>query len=371
MSTKNEKASRTALRRSADEIAAQAAETKAAETTVQVTTRADADAPAETAAAVAPIEPPILDTEIVFDETPLFRDTPELETAPVAPAAVDAFVIEAPASAQAVSEPGVEAPAAPPLMAAVPTPAATTANAMPAKRPVVMSKRATMMAIAAGCALMIGALALVRDQSSGASVAVNAAPASKPVDAAPQADAAPATSQPSEPLTEPAPVAPVATLATANVQAPKPLPKAVGAARLARAATSAPAPAVVAPVAAAPVPPPAPEPAATAVTSAITPAAIIETTLADGPAPVTITGCLEGTTDGTQFRLSDTDGDAAPKARGWKSGFLKKRPAAVSLSAPDTSALRKYVGHRVSATGVLASREMRVRSFQPTGAMCD
>jgi hypothetical protein len=89
-------------------------------------------------------------------------------------------------------------------------------------------------------------------------------------------------------------------------------------------------------------------------------------------APVTITGCLEATPDGSQFRLTDTEGDTAPKARGWRSGFLKKRPAPVDLvGLPDPVASRKYVGHRVVATGLLASRELRVRSLSSAGSLCD
>src|SRR5262249_1778849 len=42
---------------------------------------------------------------------------------------------------------------------------------------------------------------------------------------------------------------------------------------------------------------------------------------------VTINGCLEMTVDQDQFRLTDTGGAGAPKARSWKSGFLKKGSA--------------------------------------------
>jgi hypothetical protein len=96
------------------------------------------------------------------------------------------------------------------------------------------------------------------------------------------------------------------------------------------------------------------------------------TILASAQPPVTITGCLEMTTDGREFRLTDTEGDNAPKSRGWRSGFLKKRPSAVELlSPPDPLALRKYVGHRVAATGMLDDRALSMRSFAPAGAACD
>jgi hypothetical protein len=91
-----------------------------------------------------------------------------------------------------------------------------------------------------------------------------------------------------------------------------------------------------------------------------------------GPAPVTITGCLETTTDGDRYRLTDTEGAGAPKSRGWRSGFLKKSSAPVELlelsAVPN---LRTHVGHRVTATGVLTSHEMRVRSLESTGPSCN
>jgi hypothetical protein len=86
---------------------------------------------------------------------------------------------------------------------------------------------------------------------------------------------------------------------------------------------------------------------------------------------VTITGCLEEATDDARFRLSDTEGAAVPKSRGWRSGFLKKRPAPVELiESQDVVTLRKLVGRRVTATGILADRQLRVHSISPAGAPC-
>jgi hypothetical protein len=87
------------------------------------------------------------------------------------------------------------------------------------------------------------------------------------------------------------------------------------------------------------------------------------------PASVTLTGCLEH--DDKTFRLKDTSGDAAPKSRSWKSGFLKK--SSTSLEVVDTShtlKLPSHVGQRVSVTGVIADREIRVRSLQRVAASC-
>ncbi len=93
---------------------------------------------------------------------------------------------------------------------------------------------------------------------------------------------------------------------------------------------------------------------------------------AAGPAnaPVTITGCLER--DGDAYWLKDTSGADVPKARSWKTGFLKKRAARIELI--DTSAalrLSTHVGERVAATGTLMNREMRARSLRRVAAGCN
>jgi hypothetical protein len=84
---------------------------------------------------------------------------------------------------------------------------------------------------------------------------------------------------------------------------------------------------------------------------------------------VTIVGCLGRQDDA--YRLTDTTGDAAPKARSWKSGFIHKKPAAVDLvGAPKAVKLPTYVGQRVSVTGTLADRELQVRSVRRVAASC-
>lgn len=89
-------------------------------------------------------------------------------------------------------------------------------------------------------------------------------------------------------------------------------------------------------------------------------------------AHVTITGCLEVSTDEDRFRLTDTDGASAPKSRSWRTGFLKKRAAPVDLIGPsDTLALEKQVGKRVAATGVLMSRELKVTSVRIVSPSCN
>jgi hypothetical protein len=87
-------------------------------------------------------------------------------------------------------------------------------------------------------------------------------------------------------------------------------------------------------------------------------------------APVTITGCLEQ--DDETFRLKNAMGQDAPKARSWKSGFLKKGPAPIDvIDASHRLKLPTHVGQRVSVTGVLSGREMQVRSLERVAASCN
>jgi hypothetical protein len=86
-------------------------------------------------------------------------------------------------------------------------------------------------------------------------------------------------------------------------------------------------------------------------------------------AAVTITGCLER--DAETFRLKDTAGENAPKARSWKSAFLKKGSSSVEVTdAANRVKLPAHVGQRVSVTGTLVDREMQVRSLQRIAASC-
>jgi hypothetical protein len=89
-----------------------------------------------------------------------------------------------------------------------------------------------------------------------------------------------------------------------------------------------------------------------------------------GPAPVTLTGCLER--DGDGFRLKDTAGASAPRSRNWKSGFLKKGSTTVDLvDAGHALRLPDQVGHRVSVTGALVDRSMSARSLRRVASSCE
>jgi hypothetical protein len=86
--------------------------------------------------------------------------------------------------------------------------------------------------------------------------------------------------------------------------------------------------------------------------------------------PVSITGCLARNDRG--FMLKDTEGADAPKSRSWKSGFLTRRSATVMLNDSGNSAhLADHVGQRVSVTGSLVDREMRVASLRRLAASCE
>jgi type IV secretory pathway VirB10-like protein len=83
---------------------------------------------------------------------------------------------------------------------------------------------------------------------------------------------------------------------------------------------------------------------------------------------MTVAGCLERTGNG--FRLKDTSGDA-PKSRSWKSGFLKKGSAPITIvGASNGLALADHVGQRVSVTGTLVDREMRAQSLRRVSPSC-
>jgi hypothetical protein len=86
-------------------------------------------------------------------------------------------------------------------------------------------------------------------------------------------------------------------------------------------------------------------------------------------ARVTITGCLERSDE--NFRLTDTSGTTAPTSRSWKSAFLKKRPATIEVvDSVKRLNLKSHVGERVSVTGTLVDREMRVGSLQRVASSC-
>ena len=90
-----------------------------------------------------------------------------------------------------------------------------------------------------------------------------------------------------------------------------------------------------------------------------------------GPTPtvVTLTGCL--VRSDKDFRLNDTTGTNAPKSRSWKSGFLAKRSASISIvPASSEMPLSKHVGERVTVSGTLIERQMQVRTLRRVSSSC-
>ena len=85
---------------------------------------------------------------------------------------------------------------------------------------------------------------------------------------------------------------------------------------------------------------------------------------------VSISGCLEQ--DDDVFRLKDTEGSNAPKARSWKSGFLKKGAAKVEIvDVSNRLRLKSHVGKRVTITGQLHEKEMIANSVRRLAASCE
>lgn len=84
---------------------------------------------------------------------------------------------------------------------------------------------------------------------------------------------------------------------------------------------------------------------------------------------LTVEGCLES--DGLTYRLKDTSGLDAPKARSWRTGFLMKRSSSIGLV--DTTGrlrLQERIGTRVAATGSLVEREFRATAVRQVAASC-
>ena len=113
-------------------------------------------------------------------------------------------------------------------------------------------------------------------------------------------------------------------------------------------------------------------PVATSATSAGSVAAEVSavSAAAQGGEAATITGCLEA--DGDTFRLKDAEGENAPKARSWKSGFLRRSNAQVEVvDVNNRLRLASHVGHRVTVAGMLFDREIEARSMRMLAQTCE
>ena len=81
-----------------------------------------------------------------------------------------------------------------------------------------------------------------------------------------------------------------------------------------------------------------------------------------------MTGFIEKRGDG--YRLIDTDGDEAPRARNWKFGFFRKGTVPLDLVDGGQAAPFKHVGERVRVTGTLDDRELTLRSLRRVADSC-
>jgi hypothetical protein len=69
--------------------------------------------------------------------------------------------------------------------------------------------------------------------------------------------------------------------------------------------------------------------------------------------------------------LKDTEGADAPRLRSWKSGFMKRSNSSIALSDPkNPTRLAEHIGERVSVTGALTDRAMRVTSLKRVASTC-
>ena len=103
---------------------------------------------------------------------------------------------------------------------------------------------------------------------------------------------------------------------------------------------------------------------------AASPAPALESTAAvKGPPRLTVEGCLES--DGQTYRLNNTTGLDAPKARTWRTGFLMKRSSTIGLvDATGRLRLQDHIGRRVAATGTVVDREMQATTLREVAASC-
>ena len=93
---------------------------------------------------------------------------------------------------------------------------------------------------------------------------------------------------------------------------------------------------------------------------------------ADKPKAVTLSGCVRNGGEDNGFVLTKVEGADAPRARGWKTGYLLKRRTNVDVVAGSSSIrLKDHVGRRVTVNGTLEQKEraqVKVRSIRVLSA---
>jgi hypothetical protein len=94
---------------------------------------------------------------------------------------------------------------------------------------------------------------------------------------------------------------------------------------------------------------------------------------AGGVAPAdiaTVEGCLVEVAN--HFHMKKTSGEAAPKGRSWKSGFLHRSSKPVDVVDQSRRLnLARHVGERVTITGLLDDRELQGTSLKRVAESCN
>ena len=79
---------------------------------------------------------------------------------------------------------------------------------------------------------------------------------------------------------------------------------------------------------------------------------------AEKPKTVTLTGCVRSGAERNTFVLTKVEGADAPRARGWKTGYLLKRRSNVDVvPAVSSIRLKDHVGRRVTVSGTLEQKD--------------
>jgi hypothetical protein len=73
---------------------------------------------------------------------------------------------------------------------------------------------------------------------------------------------------------------------------------------------------------------------------------------------VTLTGCVRSGAERNTFVLTKVEGADAPRARGWKTGYLLKRRSNVEVvPAVSSIRLKDHLGRRVTVIGTLDQKD--------------
>jgi hypothetical protein len=85
---------------------------------------------------------------------------------------------------------------------------------------------------------------------------------------------------------------------------------------------------------------------------------------------VSMTGCLRA--DGGKYMLTHLQGDQAPRARSWKTGFIVKTTKNVVVSAPKNGVkLQDHIGRQVTIVGMSdGDTHLTARSIKRIAASC-